>query len=371
MSTNTDTKLVRVLAVCNHPGGAKALVPVLTSLIDHKVDVHLITSRGSLELFSGLEVLCETVSSKPDRSLPLRKIQFTRPDLILLGTSVPDRPDTEWLEVSFLAAAEMARVKTIAVLDHWSRYEDRFLMRGKEERHVLPDRICVMDQRAWNEMREKGFPEERLRITGNPYWDSFRGIRKTLQSTGRESLRRGLQIEDGERFLLFISQPISQIHDCSLQYTECSVFQDLLEVLQTSNELSDVTMGIRVHPREPRKQLQAILRRYGTSARWFDDTAPVFELGWASDFVVGMFSTLVTELSLLGIPVISYQPEVGPHRMTRLGDKVKVTHDTLELRKELLKQDRTRLGCDNTQVSMNATRRVMSEIEDLLVLATT
>ena len=366
MSTGINPRPVRILAVCNHPGGAKALIPVLQSFIDREVAVYVITSHGSMPLFSSLRISCEAVSSNSDRSDRLGIIQAIRPSVILLGTSVPDRLDTEWLEVGFIAAAKTARIKTIAILDHWTRYKDRFLISGESDRYLFPDKICVLDQRAFNEMSNNGFPEERLVITGNPHWDSFGETKNRLRSMNRESLRQRVQIKTTSRVLLFVSQPISSICRGAPEYTECTVLEELLIVLNSTPELADVMLVIKVHPRESKEELRAVLKRTDTAARFVVSSEDLFELAWASDFVVGMFSALLVELSLLGIPVVSYQPGSNPSAITFLGGNVKVTRAPSELKEELLKE--RVMSSDHSQARPGATARVISEIYEVFAV---
>ena len=366
MNTSSSQATPTVLAVCNHPGGARTLIPVLRVLIERNLVIHVITTYVSLPLFSSLEVFCQAVRSRPGRKDRTRIIRSIQPNVMLFSTSVPDRLDTECLEVSFMATAESEKIKTIAILDHWTCSKDRFLFIGDSDRYVFPDKICVLDRNSVTDMCKIGIPEDRLAITGNPYWDSFKKTKKRLRLMSKEYLRKRLKVESGSRVLLFISQPLSSIDRHVPPYTEFTVLEELLCVLDTTPELADVRLLIKGHPRESTKQLLSILKGTDRSARFIMPSEDVLEVGWISDFVVGMFSTLIVELSLLGIDVVSYQPITNSGEIEFVGEAVQVSRNQVELRDALLK-GRTPTP-DADRLTSSSTDRVILEIDKLLAL---
>jgi len=84
---------------------------------------------------------------------------------VLAGTSW--QSDLEW---NAIERARRAGRFTVAFLDHWINYEERFVRRGQR---VLPDEIWVGDQYA-AEIARATFASHSIKVLENPYFEDVR-----------------------------------------------------------------------------------------------------------------------------------------------------------------------------------------------------
>ena len=127
----------------------------------------------------------------------LWKQRFAGTELRTLGDALDDAAallsGTGWgsdLEHRARRMARDARIRSVAVIDHWVNYGERFV-RGAEQ--VLPDEIWVTDEDALAIARRE-FPNLRVELKPNLY----------LQ----EQLVRARPLADEDRDVLFITEPM-------------------------------------------------------------------------------------------------------------------------------------------------------------------
>ena len=172
-------------------------------------------------------------------------------DWLLCGTSW--QSDLEW------QAIEMARTlgkRSVAFLDHWVNYRERFVRGG--ETH-LPDEIWVGDVQA-ETMARRLFPELNIRLIANPYFDD---LRHDLAGVSRspESVTQNLRI-------LYVCEPLREHalrehgNERHWGYTEEEALHYFLSNLHVLGYPVD-RIVIRPHPSEP-------LNKYDWAKKEFD-----------------------------------------------------------------------------------------------------
>ncbi len=204
----------------------------------------------------------------------MRKLITAHDDFILItGTS--------WNSDIELDATEICKqngIITVSILDYWCNYSERF-KKGNE--YVYPDYYLVMDDMAKKEATESGVDDKILYVVGHPGLDYFVEKRIDRQKTGR---------------LLFLSQPLSELYGMSYGYNEFTAFDG---VVKAGEEL-DYVVNIKFHPKESdeMKSLYAMYAVEGT----------LEELVGEYDIIIGMTTMGLLQCSLMGVPVISYEP---------------------------------------------------------------
>ncbi len=260
---------MNVLTACQDPGGCNSIAPVAAAL----------AARG--------ERVGNTIAD---------------PDIVLLGTSggpsIEKEATVRWRGV----------VPTVAVLDFWSNYWQRFSGPGGKDFRYLPDMVCVMDDIARDEMLAEGFPPERLAVTGNPHFDHF------ADGVTREG-------EDPRR-ILFISQPIRL--DGALPgfvapaVDEYALLDALLAALPPGHMLS-----IRLHPRDIRDKYD----RYLNSRVSVAQEATLEEALSHSGLVIGPATPVLMQAAAAGKKSLCYEPALaGPDTLVsnRAGVTVRI-----------------------------------------------
>lgn len=219
-------------------------------------------------------------------------------DWLLCGTSW--QSDLEWRAIAM--ARELGK-RSVAFLDHWVNYRERFAREG--ETH-LPDEIWVGDVLAEN-MARSLFPSLVIRLVENPY---FADLKRELAE-----LSRPREFAPEHMRVLYVCEPVREHalreygNERHWGYTE----EDALRYFLANLDVLGAQVGsivIRPHPSEaPGK--------YDWAREEFDlpianGGAPtLFEEVAASDVVVGCESMAMVVGLLAGRRVISCVPPGG------------------------------------------------------------
>lgn len=297
----------RVFAVAGDPGGASALAGAIELLRQEaRVEVVAFAYRQAAVIWKSRGLTFDALSGDISRQQSKDLLEVSGAALLLLGTSVNGLD----LEKLFLMAAGELGIRSLAVLDYWSNYRPRFAQ--KEGELLLPDKIAVMDARAYREMAADGFPEERLVVTGQPAFDRLKSLRKTF--SGASEVRQRVGAASDAKVVVFASQPIGEVygHDKTvpawLGYVEGDVLDLLIASLDRIAERRaiPITLVVRPHPREDASKFASV--RAKRIRLVIDRDIDVYELVMASDLLVGMNSILLLEASYLGVIALSLQP---------------------------------------------------------------
>ena len=145
-----------VVVACQDIGGCQALTPVMLRLCQDGTEVSLYTVSARAAYFKmnslNAHVLSGELLNQIDEILESR-----RPQAVLLGTSLGHS-----IEDDFVAACRRREIPTVAFLDSWNLYSERFSdPETGEFFKYCPDRICVTDTWARDEMLEEGFLKDK------------------------------------------------------------------------------------------------------------------------------------------------------------------------------------------------------------------
>lgn len=315
----------KIIAVCQDPGGSDAVSAVIKELLFRGEDVIVFASRHAPLILKrkGMrftEVLPENFS-RVDELFDREK-----PDMILAGTS-----GGYSLEDAFIEEARNRGIFSIAVLDSWVNYSIRFsdLSVNGEKLKFLPDVVCVMDEIAKKEMIVEGIPEDRIRVTGNPYFDQFFNKKSSISKEKRKKMLEKWGFSDNTRVLSFFSQTIHQTFGYSkdnpryLGYTQFAALELLAEALIKISKYKDqISLMVRPHPKEERVFYQEFAKKVKDIPLAISDEEKMEEVLAVSDVIAGMFSNALVIAYAMGKKVISIQPNLArenPFILCRLG----------------------------------------------------
>lgn len=286
-----------VLVVLEDPGAANAVGPVLERLRrDDRVDVAVHAFSGA---FEQLGVDGAPASAQPPDEAIDRLLD--RVDLLVTGTS-----GYRVEEKRFRRRATALGIPTLGVLDFWNGYVERFSdVRG--DLQALPDMLAVMDDQARHAVLAVGVPPERVVVTGHPGHDHLHQLR----GEPRTAVARGETAQ-----VTFLSQPWRALtgsdpdHHLHPGYDEAEVLTATVVAL---DELAG-TAGIRIdllvrpHPREDRSDIRPPSAEHVDVT--VDDHAPLLDVLTTAHLVVGMSAAPLVDACILGIPTISFQPDM-------------------------------------------------------------
>jgi len=289
-------KIWKILAVAQDPGGVEAILPVIKKLLKKSnVQLKIFTEvKGGL-IFIKEGIKCSRVDNCSLKELDL-EFKKINPDLTLTATSHGFS-----VEKKFLRLAKKYHISTVSIIDYWSNYWLRFVCEGeKKSVDYLPDKIIVVDALMKKQMIAEGFPSQRIKIFGNPHFETF-----TAGTYHR--------IEHKNSFIvLFISQPLRDIYknDKNFKYDEHRVSADILRIFKKIKK-GRITIIIRPHPLEDSNKYFGLLKIIDDKIDIkIDDVSPIDKLLKKADLVLGMSSSVLFRSSLMGIPTISYQPQL-------------------------------------------------------------
>jgi len=349
---------MKILSVCNHPGGINAILPVLIELNKAENKIHIVTNSSNKNIFKDYEfnVIFLNKAITIEKSLELLK--DIKPDLLIAGTSEPEKNGIGRLEPIFIKAAKESSVSSLAILDFWSKYKHRFSLSKNNILDATPNIICVMDERAKKEMLNEGFDEKIIKVTGNPFWDKIIKNREKISLTNLSKIKKELKINKNQKNIIFISQPLSDGDYKDLGYNEMDVLNDLIKVFNKKSIDKNFEIWILPHPREKTEKFEKLITKEGDEKlRLISSKIDRYELGLAADYIVGIFSMLLIEYALLGFNVLSLQPIKSKEKILDLSFGIPLITDPDQLPKFLSLKTTTQ-----NMINYNSTDAVMSQV---------
>jgi hypothetical protein len=294
----------KLLVFSADPGGAECLSPVMW-LLNNKTEILLLCKGTAARVFKRLG---HQYINTDDMTFEAIKNIVEGHVVGGVLTSASSLPENDMTEKMLWVWAKEKNIPSIAVLDQWENYINRFSGRGTGECMMfMPDKICVMDELVKSEMMRDGFLEDRLCITGHPAIESFaKMIAAYRKSPNREMLaesRSGLR-------LLFFSQPIKKYYGNMLGYDECTVLRDIVSAFSALEKAigEKIDLLCKLHPKNSKEDFRTLDRKKRAVARFIVDEYPNCELIVGSDIIVGISSIMLLHSLLAGVPTISYIP---------------------------------------------------------------
>ena len=223
---------------------------------------------------------CEIIPTKEDIEA---KLSAFSPSLIAYGTGWQNH-----LEYHFLAYANAHGLVSMAFLDHWTNYRERFGYPSTDWEKNLPSFIVAHDTFSERKAKEFGLPNV-LTIKNYALLAQLQNYFPLPQSNT----------------LLFLSEPTATVALASFGdayfwgFTEKEVFEDIL-ACKTLLGCEDIL--IRLHPSDTPQTYQAIdsIVRFST-ASLLEDIA-------CAKIIIGIDTVALYTAYLLGKKVISYIP---------------------------------------------------------------
>ena len=305
----------KVLVFSRDPGAVNVVIPIykkLSTIESIQVDLYgkdtaLIRYRE--QGFVGIDIA--TVASTLSVDILVNFLVNSKYDLIVTGTTSDDVTDVMLWEAAFQAG-----IRSVAILDQWMNYTYRFTYErlrfpGKDVRLILPDIVCVMDDYARNEMLLEGFPEERLVVTGQPYFETVQAEAGMLSTQEKESLLSGLGIEEDEIVVTFASEAIAESVDTArhLGYTQLSILEVLIPVLEklSCGQCRAIVLVIKLHPRNDLELFAKYHAYKGNIKIVLAQEVSSRVLIGISTVIVGMSSMFLLEAVCAKRPIVSVQ----------------------------------------------------------------
>jgi len=323
----------RILAAASTNGGAEAVAPVVLRLREKGSDVRVLSYAAATATFRAMKI-------EPDRILDgvfgvecAAEMAAFRPATVLTGTQVQDDKHPITLEQMLWGMGKAVGVRSVAVLDTWANYIQRFsdleiVPGGLQISHLsrLPDKIAIMDEFARARMLELDFPASVLEVTGNPYFEYIAGRFASLSPATREELLARpvfSPFRKYEKLVVFFSDSMDSCPD--IGFTEVSVLRSFLKVLDSiAGGIGLPNVIVRPHPFRNSDAGEAFacetpnlakVLHNPITARGADpaNDYTMEQLLYSADIIVGTFNNPLETAKICGKDnVISYVPGMNP-----------------------------------------------------------
>ncbi len=332
---------MKILAVASLGGGAQALAPVIKQLRSKGVQVQAVSYKAGSAGFraSGIE------PDKEFQRLPLHEdlrstIRRFMPTSILTSANpLQEQTGRMTLEQRFWAAGKNQNIPTIAVLDSWGNYIERFvdlevranvgpkIRQGKGgPNYRVPQVIAVMDDIAKGELVRGGIGRlAQIEVTGSPYFAEVRAQFDAMGKKTRETLLKKPVFESffpKGKLIVFISDSMAPFPD--LGFTEKSVLQSFLSVVNELAKQGKAKFNVVVRPHPVRHQdaaeafaietpdISKVIHNPGMDRTDAANAYSLEELLFAADLVVGTWNTPLITARIAGRQVCMYLPGMDP-----------------------------------------------------------
>lgn len=199
------------------------------------------------------------------------------------------------LEHNARKLAKINNIHSIAVLDHWVNYKERFIWNGQE---VLPDTLWVSDEIAYD-LALNTFPKLNVELQPNHYLDSQLRMIKSFSKPTKQSKKA-----------LFLMEPI---RDSDIKgYTEFEAFGFWVANLDIIGLDQSVEIVIRPHPSDPDDKYDSLNSEYSDLNITIEEKVTLAEhIGWA-DIVVGCQTYAMVVALAAKKKVVSALPPQAP-----------------------------------------------------------
>ena len=290
------------LLAANDTGGANSLAALTRAWSGRAGSLRTLCAGPAAEAFraQGLEPwLCLGEDIGPQEAAFV--LDRLAPDYLLLGSSHGAR--TERL---LCQEASLRGILTVGLVDWWANFGQRFSTPGTLDLAYLPDRVAVLDRACREGCLEDGIPEEKLFVSGNPYWDYLLDLDPTGLAEAGSRLKRRLGMDPKSLVVLVVSTTIRHLAT-GLSYDENDFWSLLGPLPKRTEEGRPIRWLVRPHPREDRNDLRALLARHRVKAGLVKGLTALESLSLAQA-VAGTRSSMLMEAALVGRAVVSIQP---------------------------------------------------------------
>ena len=215
----------------------------------------------------------------------------TRIDQLLTGTSWPN--PFEW-QARQLAAD--SGIKSIAVLDHWTHYPQRFINNHKQQ---LPDELWVADHYAQT-LAQQFFPDTLITLQPNYF----------LQQQVAEIKR--YQTGMSTNPILFVMEPVPATWPNQTIPGELQALEYFLRYRHRLGLECQKTIVIRPHPADAPGKYAGLQNGYGDNVLIIDTQSSLSQAIARADWVVGCQTYAMVVALAAGKRVVCAMPDTAP-----------------------------------------------------------
>ena len=157
---------MKILTVSSEAGGARNLIEVVEQFRSEIMFTNL-CAGGAIGAFEESSLTYRNIDGLYDTDELSGLVRSLAPDAVLSGRGVQlGSPERMAVEV-----ARKLQIPSVGLIDEWYDYKKNYVNKTGVF-NALPDMVCCPDEQARVEALRDGLPEDRLCVTGSPFFAS-------------------------------------------------------------------------------------------------------------------------------------------------------------------------------------------------------
>lgn len=277
----------KLLFVFSDPGGAKPLLALA-----EKYTESIVVSDREHPFYKDFKVQVHIAVSNYEKI-----INQHAPHLVVTGTSY--RSD---IEKKFHQLCAQINTPCYAFIDHWTSMRLRF--EQPDGSLLIPDKICVLDDRARQLAIAAGIPAEKTVVSGNPYHTWLAHWKPNISK--QDFLEQAAIGNTRANLLLYAPDPLSNVNGKeTFGFDEIEATQQLSKAFD-SGDLRHWVLLIKAHPNQSKEAIRQFIDN--KACYLLTDEIDTNTALYYADAVLGFFSNILIEASILNKPVLRYLP---------------------------------------------------------------
>jgi len=276
-----------ILVVCHDAGGAE----VVSAYVKKNISEYSFkcVAIGPAEKIFKRKGLSRVMIYKPEANALLNKEDYFQ--MVLCGTS----GESSKLESVFIKKAKSTGIKSIAYLDHWINYKERFGYPSKNWQKNIPDELWVADNYALI-LAKKLFKKTKIKLVKNLY----------LKEIKREYNKEKRKFKLKPQNILFMSEPLGTARSSNKLSDEHVILENIFNRVSEDNNAHHLV--IAYHPKEKKDKYDALIKKYKNKITIQKQSKSRTKDLVRAKLVIGMKSMALVVALMCGKKVISYLP---------------------------------------------------------------
>ena len=235
--------MVKIAVFCNDAAVSNNILPILKKYTaEYTWNIYVYKDSPAWRIFSSNEINVIELKNSTDIRDKLLKAD---PDIIYVGTSWQNTTHLEFIRI-----AKTLGITSIAAMDHWVNYRERFAYPNQNWLNNLPDFLTVNDEDAYKTAKEFDFAN----IIKLKFYALLEDI-KIFENS---------KIEE-HNSILFISEPTQKVALTTFNdenYWGFNEFDVCEEICKNIDTFMTNNLIIRLHPSDEVKKYDYLLSKY-------------------------------------------------------------------------------------------------------------
>jgi hypothetical protein len=276
----------RGLFVFSDPGGAKPIMALAQKNIMNLSEILIISNR-KYDFYKDFHLNVNYL-----KETPTQIFKNFQPDFLITGTSY-----TSKIELDFIKISNQLKIPSFSFVDHWTSVLERF---NYDEDVVFPEKILVVDERAKSLLLNQEVRHKNIIVFGNPYHEYLKNWKPKL--TKKDFLSTLGILDLNKKIILFAPDPLTNVDGINIYgFDEIDTTLELQKILHSF--LDKYQFVFNPHPNQELSRIDKII---DCRIKLLDKGIDVNHLIFYSDVIIGMFSNILVEATILNKKVIRY-----------------------------------------------------------------